>query len=38
MRDRLRCTDLARLPDGLVSRYETRLPPANGELIYQPRA
>ncbi len=38
MRDYLRCADLTRLPDALVARYETRPPPANGALIYQPRA
>jgi len=38
MRDYLRCTDLERLPDALVARYETRPPPSEGELIYRPDA
>jgi len=38
MRDYLRCTDLTRIPDALVARYETRPPPAGGELIYRPGA
>jgi len=37
MRDYLRCTDLSRIPDALVARYETRPPPDGGELIYRPR-
>jgi hypothetical protein len=37
MRDYLRCTDLARLPEALIARYETRPPPTGGELIYQHR-
>ncbi|HTS81030.1 MAG TPA: hypothetical protein VMH40_10565 [Myxococcaceae bacterium] len=36
MRDYLRCTDLERIPDALVARYETRTPPAGAELIYRP--
>lgn len=38
MRDYLRCTDLTRLPDALVARYETRPSTTNGRLIYQRRA
>ncbi|HET9034545.1 MAG TPA: hypothetical protein VFN45_00005, partial [Myxococcaceae bacterium] len=37
MRDYLRCTDLARIPDELIARYETSAPPVGGQLIYQPQ-
>ncbi len=37
MRDYLRCTDLARIPDELIALYETAAPPVGGQLIYQPQ-
>ena len=37
MRDYLRCTDLARIPDELMALYETAAPPVGGQLIYQPQ-
>ena len=37
MRDYLRCTDLAPIPDELVAQYETHVPPPDAELVYRPR-
>ncbi len=38
LRDFMRCSDLSRLPDDVVARYDTGTPPPDAVLVYSPDA